>query len=154
MNYWDKKLVREQLDQKLKKFLLFNDSIQPTKGWIKTIREALNMSSTELAKRAKIHQSRISRIEEAEVSGDLKLSTLNKMADGLGMKFVYGFIPNKSMEDMMYQQARRIALKRMNRVSHTMKLEAQELNSEQEEKALEDIIQKILIDPPKDFWLI
>lgn len=154
MNYWNKKLVREQLDQKIEKFRILNDVLQPAKGWIKTIREALDMSSTELAKRAKINQSRISRIEEAEKSGDLKLSTLNKMADSLGMKFVYGFIPNKSLEDMMYQQARKIAINRMNRVSHTMKLEDQELNSEQEEKALEDIIQKILIDPPKDFWLL
>lgn len=152
MDYWDRKLIREQLDHRLsaiKKVAL--SSIPPT-GWIKSIREALGMSTAQMGKKVGIDQSRISRIENAEVRGDVKLSSLMKIAESLDMQFVYAFIPKQSLEDMVQQQAKSIALKRMKRLNNTMRLEEQELPDEQKEKALKDMINKIMIDEPKDFW--
>jgi predicted DNA-binding mobile mystery protein A len=140
MTYWDKKLLREQLDRKLKSQFatLYSD-----KGWIKLIREALGMSA---------QQSRISRLENAEIDGDLKLSSLKKIADGLNMQFVYGFVPREGLETMVRDQAQKIARKRMGKVNHTMRLEDQELSQEEQLKSFEDLVQKILIENPKDFW--
>ena len=149
MNYWDKKLVREQLDKKLKIQLA---AFYTDQGWIKLIREALGMSTQQLAKRVGIDQSRISRLENAEIDGDLKLSSLKKIADGLDMQFVYGFIPKDSLEGMVREQAKKIALKRMGRINHTMRLEEQELTNDEKLKSFDDLVQKILIENPKDFW--
>lgn len=121
-------------------------------GWIRTFREALGMSAKQLGKRVGLGQPRISRLEGAEIEGDLKLSTLKKIAEGLNMKFVYAFIPEQGLETMVYEQARKIAIKRMAKVNHTMRLEEQELSNEQKAKTLDDLIQKILIEEPKDFW--
>jgi predicted DNA-binding mobile mystery protein A len=151
MNYWDKKLIREQLDGKLDKLRPFS-FINLESGWIKAIREALGMSTAQLGKKVGIDQSRISRLENAEIENNLKLSSLKKIAEGLNMKFVYGFLPNDTLENIMYEQAKKIALERMKNVNHTMKLEGQELSDEQKKKTLEDLIQKILIEEPKDFW--
>ncbi|HEY4876386.1 MAG TPA: mobile mystery protein A [Puia sp.] len=151
MTYWEKKLVREQLDKKL-------DGLEPLRdlpiqnGWIKIIREALGMSTKQLGKKVGIDQSRISRLENAEIENDLKLSSLKKIAEGLNMKFVYGFVPSDSLENIMRDQAKKMAIKRMEKVNHTMRLEDQELSDEQKEKTLEDLTQKILIEEPKDFW--
>ena len=150
MTYWDKKLVREQLDKRLKSPLL--PLLQSDNGWIKLLREALGMSTTQLAKRVGIDQSRISRLENAEIDGDLKLSSLKKVAEGLNMIFVYGFIPRDGLEDMVRQQAKKIALKRMQRVNHTMRLEEQELTTDEKAKAFDDLVQKIMIEDAKDFW--
>ncbi|MBD2704868.1 mobile mystery protein A [Spirosoma sp. BT702] len=149
MTYWDKKLIREQLDKRIKSqfVALYSDA-----GWIKSIREALGMSAHQLAKRVGINQSRISRLEHAEIDGDLKLSSLKKIADGLDMQFVYGFIPKNSLEDMVREQARKIAMKRMAKVNHTMRLEEQELTNEEKAKSFDDLVQKILLENPKDFW--
>jgi hypothetical protein len=68
------------------------------------------------------------------------------------MKFVYGFVPESSLEDMVREQAKTIALKRMEKVNHTMRLEEQELSEGQKKKVLEDLIQKIMIEEPKDLW--
>jgi hypothetical protein len=68
------------------------------------------------------------------------------------MKFVYGFVPEGSLEDLVREQAKKIALKRMAKVSHTMRLEEQELSEDQKQKVLDDLIQKIMIEEPKDFW--
>lgn len=152
MNYWDKKLMREQLDKRLaflRGFASFDISRQ---GWIKTIREALGMSAKELGKRVGLDQSRISRLENAEKTGNLKLSSLHKIAKGLKMRFVYGFVPENSLEEMMQEQAKEIAVKRMKRLRDTMSLEKQELSTDEQQKALKDMIEKILVEQPKDFW--
>ena len=150
MNYWDKKLIREQLDKRLTSSII--PLLQSDHGWIKLLREALGMSTTQLAKRVGIDQSRISRLENAEIDGDLKLSSLKKIAEGLNMRFVYGFIPQSSLEDLVKEQARKIAQKRMGRVNHTMRLEDQELTMEEKAKAFDDLVLKILVEDSKDFW--
>jgi predicted DNA-binding mobile mystery protein A len=151
MNYWNQKILREQLDSKLNLLKPFA-AVNFEKGWVKTIREALGMSTTQLAKKVGIDQSRISRLENAETEKDLKLSSLKKIAEGLDMKFVYGFVPKESLETMMQEQARKIAIKRLGKVSHTMKVEDQELTDMQKANALEDLVQRILIEEPKNFW--
>ena len=152
MNYWDKKVIREQLDQRLQTVKKFAGLTVPPQGWIKAIREALGLSAAQLGKRVGIDQSRISRLENAEKRGDLKLSSLQKIAKGLNMKFVYGFVPEDTLEVMVRDQARRFALKRLETLDHTMRLEAQGLSPEGKQKALDDMIEKTLIDNPKDFW--
>ena len=151
MKYWDRKLIREQLDQKLVNYKNLPPVAQET-GWIKLIREALGMSARQLGKKVGIDQSRISRLEAAETEGDLKLSSLKKIAEGLNMKFVYAFVPEESLEQTVQQQAEKIALKRLNRVSHSMMLEDQELSYSDKQSALETLKQKIMINEPKDFW--
>ncbi len=151
MNYWDRKLMREQLDGKLEKLKSLS-SLNMEKGWIKVIREALGMSAKQLGKKVGIDQSRISRLENAEIENDLKLSSLKKIAEGLNMKFVYGFVPETSLEDMVREQAKKIAMKRMAKVNLTMRLEEQELSDDQKQKTLDDLIQKIMFEEPKDFW--
>ncbi len=152
MIYWDRKTIREQIDQKIISLKQFASLGMPQQGWIKTIREALGLSASQLGKKVGIDQSRISRLENSEKSGDLKLSSLQKIAKGLNMKFVYGFVPEDTLEAMVREQAKRIALKRLETLDPTMRLEKQALSNEEQKKALEDMIEKILIDNPKDFW--
>jgi len=152
MNYWDKKLLREQLDDKLSKLREFSVQGLTSIGWIKTIREALGMTSKDLASRVGVNQSRIIHMEQAEADGNLKISTMKKIANALDMDFVYALVPRTTLNDMVRNQARLLALKKMERLDHTMRLEMQELTMEEKEKALKDMIDRVLIDEPKDFW--
>ena len=152
MKYWDKKIIREQLDKRLDPLRTYFSTGMPQQGWIKTIREALGLSARQLGKKAGLDQSRISRLETAEKDGNLKLSSLQKIARGFHMKFVYGFVPEEPLEQLVRAQAKKIALKRLKRLSETMRLEKQELSKEEQEKAMEDMIEKILVDQPKHFW--
>jgi predicted DNA-binding mobile mystery protein A len=152
MSHWDKKLMREQLDKKLRN--LNSIPALPSKGWIKSIREALGMTSAQLAKRIGVNQSRVTHMEQAEAEENLKLSTMHKVADGLGMKFVYGFVPKDGLEDIVRSQARKLALKRMERLDHTMRLELQNLSKAEKEKAINDMVDRILIEGDKELWEI
>ncbi|MFT5387332.1 MAG: hypothetical protein ACI9E5_000459 [Candidatus Omnitrophota bacterium] len=50
MNYWDKRVVRQQLDKRLKSLKDYASLDMPQQGWIKTFREALGLSSSQLGK--------------------------------------------------------------------------------------------------------
>ena len=152
MNYWDKKLIRKQLDKKLKKLKPLLKMPMPSGGWINAIREGLGMTLEDLGNQVGLDKSRIYRIEQAEVNGDVKLSTLKKMADGLGLKFVYGFVPEQDLEEVVHEQARKIAKKRLSRVDHSMKLELQGVSDKEQEDALNDLTEKIMVEEPKHFW--
>jgi predicted DNA-binding mobile mystery protein A len=152
MDYWNKKLVREQLDNKLAPYRTLLTPTLPETGWIRMIREALGMSTSDLSKRTGIQQASLWRIENAELNGEFKLSTMKRIAEGLNMKFVYAFIPEKSLESLVQEQAKKIALERMHRLGITMRLENQQLSIDEQQKALKDMIEKVLIDESKDLW--
>lgn len=152
MTYWDQKLLREQLDEKLHQLALATVGLSWRGRWVKLMRQALSMTTTQLAHRAGLDQSRIPRIEKQELGGDIKLSTMEKIAEAMNMRFVYGFVPNEPLENLMANQARKIARERLKHLSHTMSLEEQQLSNSEASKALKDMVQKILIEEPKDFW--
>ncbi len=154
MNHWDKKVIRDQLDKKLVFLKGLLSSGIPEQGWIKIIREALGLSASQLGKKVGIDQSRISRLENAEKDGNLKLSSLQKIAKSLNMHFVYGFVPidGDTLEEIVTKQARQLALKRLKRLNNTMNLEQQRLSENEQKKALDDMTQRILIEQPKELW--
>jgi predicted DNA-binding mobile mystery protein A len=78
---------------------------RPPKGWVRTIREALGMSSYELAKRMGLSATRVRQFEKAEVKGAIQVSTLARAAQALNCTLVYAFAPNERLEDIVYRQA-------------------------------------------------
>lgn len=152
MDYWDKKLMRKLLSKKMNKLRPLLGMKIPAAGWLKTIRESLGMTLEELGDRVGLDKSRVYRIEQAEVDGDLQLSTLQKMAEGLEMTFVYGYVPDKDLEEIVREQARKIAMKRLERVDHSMKLEVQGLSDEEHKHTLNDMVDKILVEESRNIW--
>jgi transcriptional regulator with XRE-family HTH domain len=65
-------------------------------------RKALNISQAELARKAKTHQSRISRIEAAE--DDFRLSTLIRIAEALESQIVINLVPLPHLEESQREE--------------------------------------------------
>jgi len=146
-----KKIIREQLDDTLSRFSTIASVNRPMKGWIRAIRDVLGMNMRQFADRLGVSKSRIPRIEQDEITGSLTLKTMNRVADKLDCVFVYGFVPRTSLDDTVRKQASIIAQKRMNRLMHTMSLEAQELSSKNAKKAFNNMVEEI-IDSPSMLW--
>ncbi|MFA5554531.1 MAG: mobile mystery protein A [Phycisphaerae bacterium] len=146
------KLVREQLDSNLKQLEPLRNTIVPNKGWIRAIRDAIGMTGQQLAKRMNVKKQRVARIEQDERLGKCTLKTLKNAAQALDCIFVYGFLPNNSLEKIVKQQAQAIAKKRMARTNQTMRLEQQELSENEKEKALKALTEDIINTMPKTLW--
>ena len=116
-------VARNRLDARLASL---PDLPRPNKGWIRALRDALGMSSTDLARRMGISQQRVPAIERGEQNRTIKLDTLMRAADALDCELVYALVPRTSLDDMVAHQARRRATDLLRRVTQHSRLEDQQ----------------------------
>jgi len=83
MRLRDRALARKHLDNKLGSSRRSSVILRPPKGWVKAIREALGMSTEQLATRTGVTKPRVYEIEKAEVSGSITLNSLKRAAHAL-----------------------------------------------------------------------
>jgi predicted DNA-binding mobile mystery protein A len=100
---------------------------KPPQGWIRTIREALRMTSTQLERRMGLSQPRIIQMEKNEKN--LKIATLKKAATALGCRLVYALVPNEPIEEKLRDRAREKAAALTRKVHINMALENQQVDS-------------------------
>jgi predicted DNA-binding mobile mystery protein A len=153
MKNLNKHLVIEQLDKKLQKYAVIKDIDTPEKGWIHSVRMAMNMSLRQLGARLDITGQSVKEIESREADYTITLEKLKKVADALDLKFVYGFVPkNGSVQKMIEKKAFDTAKKIVLKTSHSMMLEEQENSPGRIQKAIEDRAKKIVDEIPKYLW--
>ena len=153
MKNLNKHLVIEQLDKKLQKYAEIKDIDIPDKGWIHSVRMAMNMSLRQLGARLGITGQSVKEIESREADYTITLEKLKKVADVLDLKFVYGFVPkNGSVQKMIEKRAFDTAKKIVLKTSHSMMLEEQENSPGRIQKAIEDRAKKIVDEIPKYLW--
>jgi predicted DNA-binding mobile mystery protein A len=100
---------------------------RPTGGWVRAIRQALGMSTADLAARLEVAPSTVNRLELSEQAGRIQLDTLTKVAEALGCDVVYALVPRRPLEELVDERARKLAAGELAALGHTMDLEAQEL---------------------------
>ena len=134
----NKKILRRSYQKKidtLRKAII----TRPQQGWLKTIREFLGMTTTQLAKRLEISQPRIIAMEKNE--RNVKISTMERIADTLNCDFSYAFVPRENIDDIIYNQAKKKAQKILDKVNKNMGLENQLVKTDD---LLKDIIEELL----------
>jgi predicted DNA-binding mobile mystery protein A len=147
-----KKLIREQLQSSLLRFIDLRDTGRPHKGWIRAIRTALGMSGRQFAERMGVTKQWASDIEGREMTGSVTIKTMKRTAEALDCSFVYGFVPNTSLEDTVRARATLVATKRLAEASQTMALEAQSLSEEENHKVLSEMVEELVSNPPSNLW--
>ncbi|MBM4128305.1 MAG: mobile mystery protein A [Nitrospira sp.] len=145
-------LARKHLDKRLAHWQPTSELACPPRGWIRAIREAIGMTTAQLAKRLNVSQPRVFALEKSEVSGALTLDTISRVAQALDCTFVYAIVPNTSLEDMVKQQAQKKVAARLARVDHTMKLEAQGLSDADLAAERERIVNELLKGNLRGLW--
>jgi predicted DNA-binding mobile mystery protein A len=120
-----RQLRSKQLDRALAP-LRSADVPRPPKGWIRAIREALGLSSAQLAERMKANRSLIVQQEKAEADDRITLKSLRAFANALDCDLVYAFVPRASdLEQLVEARARAAAKTNVLGVEHSMALENQ-----------------------------
>lgn len=140
---------RASLDERFKELGAVRSYAAPVRGWIKAIREALGMTTVQLAKRLKVKQPTVVAIEQSEVKDSIELATLRRVAEALNCTLVYAFVPNKPLETMVRDRARQFARRRRAPVEHSMLLEDQAVTEKDAERRLDEIVRET---NPRLFW--
>jgi predicted DNA-binding mobile mystery protein A len=137
---------RSNLDQRFKEFGPVSRYKPPVRGWIKAIREALGMSTDQLAKRLGVKQPSVTALEQSEAKGTIELATLRRVAEALDCTLIYALVPNKPLDATVRERARAFARKRLAPIEHSMMLEDQKANVNAD---LDEILRET---NPRLFW--
>jgi len=152
MKSQQKHLIREQLEKTVDQLACMHQVQRPVKGWLRSIRMALGMSSKQLASRLGVSPPRVTALEKSEQSGSATIKTMRQAAEALDCVFVYAVIPRDTLSATVRKQAEALAESRMHRVSHSMLLEAQQLPETEQQRAFAAEVEKILQTMPKELW--
>lgn len=144
--------IREQVQEYLLGYKTLGEKSRPHRGWVRSIREALGMSSRQLAERLGVKPPRITEMEKAEVQGRVSLKSLQKAAEAMDCVLVYALIPRTDMGASLRKQAEKVAADTMKNISHTMQLEDQGLTKKEESKQIEAKVDEWVRNPPRWLW--
>lgn len=138
------KSTARQLDRRFRAFRGVAGQPRPPKGWIRALRNALGMTSAQLASRLGVAQPSVIELEQSEAEKRITLQTLERAAEALGCRLVYVLIPQKPLEETLNERARVVAAKKMASVEHTMRLEDQAVRDkgETERKLVNTLLAK------------
>lgn len=147
------KLVIEHLDAKLQKFAPLLHNPVPEEGWINTVRTALKMSYRQFGKQLGKSNNAATSIEKREKEKSITLKSLEEAGRALNMKLVYGFVPiDGSLEKMIENRARELAVEIVKTTSNTMALEDQKNTDNRLKKAVEDKAKQLVYEMPRHLW--
>lgn len=147
----DKKLQIQHLDAKIRGIKRFPE--RPPKGWMRAIRISLGMTLRQAAGMTGVAAPNLFALEKSEINGAVTLKTLQKIAKGLNMKFVYGFLPAEgTFEKMIENRALLVARKIVSRTGTTMKLEDQQVEKARLDTAIKELAGEIKRELPKYLW--
>jgi predicted DNA-binding mobile mystery protein A len=138
-----------QLDKQLARF---RDLPVIPAGYIRVIREALGMNITQLAARMGIAHTSLSDIERTESEQTIALKTLKKAADALDCDLVYALVPRTSLAQNILKQARAKAATEASGVFHSMGLEQQSTEKDEQNELIEERAQELIQKGGRELW--
>jgi len=142
--------ARDRLDANLAELKAVRHfATRPPRGWIRAIRDALGMSGAQLGRRMGMTAQSVAGLEKSEVDGKIQLDTLRRAAEALDCVVVYALVPRTSLNTMVDERARTLAVRGLDRVSHSMALEDQRVDRDQESR-IANYIATSLRD--RDLW--
>ncbi len=124
----------------------------PSRGWIRAIRDALGMSTTQLARRLGVKQPRIIALERAEANGTASLKTLREAAEAMECTLVYAIVPTKSLDAIMRARAAEKAEAELAHLHHTMTLENQAMTKVDLVQERARLIDELLAGSTRRLW--
>lgn len=147
------KLIIEQMDVKLNKFIPLLENQSPENGWINAIRSAFKMSLRQFGERLKITPQGAESIEKREKEKTITLKSLEEAGRALNMKLVYGFVPiDSSIKKTIEKRAKELALEIVKTTSNSMALENQANTDNRLKKAVEDKTKQLMYEMPRYLW--
>lgn len=124
----------------------------PPRGWIRAIRDALGMSTRQLAQRMGAVQSRVVALEKAEANGATTLKSLREAAEAMNCTFVYAIIPTQPLDDLLRQRAAEKADAELAHIHHTMALENQAMANADLADERARLMDELLSGSPRRLW--
>ena len=94
-------LALQQLDKTLGPWRSVPQS-RPSGGWLRAVRQALGMTTRQLARAVGVTQAAVADAERTEAKGDITLATLQRYAAALDCDVVYALVPKRPLQEVVH----------------------------------------------------
>ena len=141
--------ARDRLDARLATIKPIDRFASPPKGWIRAIRDAIGMTGAQLGRRLGVTAQGVVSLERSEANGKVQLDTLRRAGEAMDCVLVYALVPKTSLTEMVDRRAGELAARALQRVSHSMALEDQQVDLDLE-KRVQTYIETALRD--RNLW--
>lgn len=146
-------LQRRQLDARIAAARAMSATPPPRNGWIRAMRQALDMSQPQLAARLKLKRQSVNGLEKAEAAGKISLASLHRAAAALGCRLSYALVPNDgSISATRRRRAEAIAARELQSVIHSMHLEDQGVPARELKRQKERLVDELLHGSGRRLW--
>jgi predicted DNA-binding mobile mystery protein A len=125
---------------------------RPRNGWLRAIRQALGMTTRQLAKAVGVTQGAVVDAERSEAKEDITLTTLRRYAAALDCELAYALVPNRPLQESLEARAEKLARDQVLRVRHSMALEDQQTSNEHHEREVAELRRKLLEGKRSRLW--
>jgi predicted DNA-binding mobile mystery protein A len=110
------------------------------------------MTTKQLALRLGVSQPRITQLEQAEKDGSITLSSLQRAANALDCQLVYALVPRRPLSELIEERATQRAKSIIDATSHSMALEDQRADADNERAQLEQLINELKNSAGSSLW--
>lgn len=152
MNKQFRDLQLQQMDALLETWRAVQLSARPRAGWVRAIRESLGMSATAFARRLGMTPVGVRKLESSEASDAITLASLRKLAQALDCELQYALVPRTSLVQQVKDRAETVARERLRPIAHSMALEDQAVQGQQNKLQLELAIKDLIEGSRRELW--
>jgi predicted DNA-binding mobile mystery protein A len=144
-------LPLSQLDKTLTPWRALSHSL-PSGGWLRAIRQALGMTTRQLANSVGVTQAAVADAERTEAKGDITLATLRRYANAMDCELAYALVPRRPLEAVVKDRAEQLARDQVLRVRHSMSLENQVTGKDHLEREVASLRKQLLEGRRSRLW--
>jgi predicted DNA-binding mobile mystery protein A len=135
----EQKVMTTQISRRLEELRSVQSRFSSVPSWIEYLRMGLGMSLSQLAARLGISQPGLSGSVKLEKEGRITVGKLKEIANAMDCDLVYGFVPRKKLEDLIFDQALNQTKRLIEAAETHMSLEDQKVTLNKDER-LNDLV--------------
>jgi len=138
-----KKLAQRQINRKIESIQLLKKSVAGVPSWVRYMRNALGMTSKQLASRMGVAVSSLNQLERQEIDDKASLQSLKKAANAMECDLIYAFVPRRPLQEIVDDQAYKRA-KQIVKSSHLhMEYEDQAVSKADLKEQVDELIETL-----------
>lgn len=150
--YFVKSIAIKQLKEEVNSLIGLRLPAMPKQGWVRTIREALDMSGAQLGARLGISRNKISILERKEADGSITINQLKQLASGVDSELLYAIVPKQTVEQTIEERAYDLAKNLVDITNQHMFLEMQQLSPEKQNEMIRLLADEIKQSGGRALW--
>jgi predicted DNA-binding mobile mystery protein A len=141
-----------QLEERLEKFREIEQMRAPPNGWIRTLRQALGMTTEQMAERMGVTRQAVLQLEMAERRRTATWTSLRKAADAMDCEVVYAILPRGSLQQVLMRQGRKQAERQLRRITHSMRLDSHLVGEGEMALQIEELASHLAAERSRALW--